>query len=114
MKIDFCTLFEELKKESNHLFWAGPTGLFLFLSLDASSHLYSMIVRPSVGWSIHNLFSYAKNGQSSYENHRGNPTLTLLYVLNVLNMLNVLKIHKNPSLACWALLNACLHLHKRM
>jgi len=38
-----------------------------------------------------------------YENHRGNPTLTLLNVLDILNVLNVLKMSKDPSMACWAL-----------
>ena len=50
-----------------------------------------------------------------YENHRGNPTLTLLNVLgvlgvlnalhalNVLHVLHVLHVLMDASLACWAL-----------
>ena len=43
-----------------------------------------------------------------YENHRGNPTLTLLNVVDFLNVLDVLDMSKDASLACWALFNSSM------
>ena len=46
------------------------------------------MVHPSVVCSLTRFLLMPKIYNFLYENHRGNPTLTLLNVLNVLNVLN--------------------------
>ena len=44
------------------------------------------------GRSVTRFFQTLKMSRSLYENHSGNPTLTLLHVLGVLGVLNVLNV----------------------